>query len=232
LEVFEGPLDLLLQLIQRRELDITAVALAQVTDQYLEYVRRLEEVDPGALAEFLVVAAKLILIKSRALLPQPPSIEDEEEEDPAEELARRLIEYRKFKAVAESLQARESQGLRAYVRTAAPVRPGQLFNLEGVSLDDLVIAFQQALELHPTLAVSEEVAPLTVSIDDQIRVILDRVTRAGEISFNRFLAGAASRLEVIVSFLALLELIKQKRVTVRQEELFGEIVVARWLADA
>lgn len=225
LEVFEGPLDLLLQLIQRQEMDITTVALAQVTDQYLDYVSRLEEIDPGALAEFLVIAARLLLIKSRALLPQPPLMVEEDGEDPGEELARRLIEYRKFKAAAVGLRAREEQGLRAYVRLASPPRLDRRVELDGLSLDDLIAAFRQALALHPAPAVSGDIVPFTLTIEDQMREIMNRVAQGGQISFKRFLAAAASRLEVVVSFLALLELIKLKKVAVHQAEPFGEIII-------
>lgn len=225
LTVFEGPLDLLLQLIENRELDITTVSLAQVTDQYLEYIGLLQEIEAGALAEFLVIAAKLLLIKSRLLLPQPPGLE-EEEEDVGQELARQLLEYKRFKEAALTLRQREAQGLRAYVRVAPPPELPRRFDLEGVSVDDLLEAVRQALQAHPAPPVSEVVAPFVISIADKMAEILDSVAERGRVSFQRLLAESRSRLEVIVAFLALLELIKEHKVVVRQERLFGDIFVA------
>ncbi|RLC70356.1 MAG: chromosome segregation protein ScpA, partial [Chloroflexi bacterium] len=149
LPVFEGPLDLLLHLIEREELDITSVSLAQVTDQYLTYLSLMEKPPAEVLADFLVVAAKLLLIKSRALLPQPPGSLSTEEEDVGEDLARQLIEYRRFKRVAESLRRREEAGLRAYLRLAPPPRLARPLDLEDVPLDDLVAAMRQALSVTP-----------------------------------------------------------------------------------
>jgi segregation and condensation protein A len=226
LTVFEGPLDLLLQLIEKRELDITTVSLAQVTDQYLDYIGLLQEIDAGALAEFLVLAAKLLLIKSRLLLPQPPGLDGEREEDVGQDLAQQLLEYKRFKEAALVLRQREAQGLRAYVRVASPPELPRRLDLEGVSLNDLVEAVRQALQTRPAPPVSEVVPPLVVSIADKMAEILDSVAERGRVSFQRLLAKSRSRLEVIATFLALLELIKEHEVVVRQERLFGDILVA------
>lgn len=228
LAVFEGPLDLLLHLIERQELDITRIALAQVTDQYLEYIGLLAEIEAGALAQFLVVAAKLLLIKSRLLLPRPPEADDEDadEEDPGEELARQLLEYKRFKEAAARLREREEQGLRAYVRLAVPPAGIARPNLEDVSLGDLLAAVRQALAVHPAAPVSHMVSALTFSIADMMAEIGERVVHRGQVSFQQLLAEARSRLEVVVAFLALLELIKQQKVVVRQDQLFGEIVIS------
>jgi len=225
LEVFEGPLDLLLHLIEKQELDITRVSLAAVTDQYLEYIQRLERISAESLADFLVVAAKLLLIKSRALLPAPPAVE-EEEEDLGEELARQLREYKKFKEAAQQLREREEQGLRAYVRLASLPRVERELDLTDVSLDDLLAAVREALTLQPpSEPVNGVVTPIVISISDKIQDIEALLSEHGSFNFNRLLHTAASRGEIIVTFLALLELIKARRVRVRQEQLFGEIVV-------
>ena len=225
LTVFEGPLDLLLQLIEKQELDITTVSLAQVTDQYLDYIGLLQEIDAGALAEFLVIAARLLLIKSRLLLPQPPGLDEEREDDVGQDLARQLLEYKRFKEAARTLRHREEQGLRAYVRVAPPPDLPERVDLEGVSLDDLVEAVRQALQARPAPPVSQVVPPLMVSIAEKMAEILGAVARQGRVRFQRLLAESRSRLEVIVAFLALLELIKEHKVVVRQERLFGDILV-------
>ena len=228
LEVFEGPLDLLLHLIEKQELDITKVSLVAVTDQYLEYISHVEGINADNLADFLVVAAKLLLIKSRALLPAPPASVSEEEEDVGDELARQLREYKLFKELAQQLRSREELGLRAYLRLAALPDLERKLDPTGVSLEDLLAAAREALELHAPLSpVNGVVAPLTISIADRIRHIESLLTRKGSFSFHRMLRRAKSRPEIIVTFLALLELIKARRIQVQQEKLFGEIWVSR-----
>jgi len=172
LPAFEGPLDLLLHLIERRELDITAISLGTVTDQYLEYVELLEEVEPSTLADFLTVAAQLMLIKSRLLLPQPEPEDVPEEEDPAEALARRLEEYRQFKQVAAGLRDRETKGLRAYKRGGPlpdfPTRP----LLEGIAPADLAQTLQALLSQRPKVAsVNRVIRPLRVTIAEKIELL-------------------------------------------------------------
>jgi segregation and condensation protein A len=211
-------------LIEKRELDITKVSLAQVTDQYLEYISLLHELEAAALADFLVIAAKLLLIKSQMLLPQPPPIE--EEEDVGDDLVRQLIEYKKFKEAAQELRQREETGLRAYVRVAPPPKLERTLDLEGITLDDLLEAVQQALAVTPLApSVSNMVAPITVTITDKISQIEAALRRRGRVSFNRLLSRAVSRVEIIVAFLAVLELIKRQRVDVQQERAFGEIII-------
>ena len=233
LSLFEGPLDLLLHLIEREELDITKISLAQVTDQYLSYISQLEELHPEILADFLVVAAKLLLIKSQVLLPQPeaqtPAVD---EEDPGEALARQLREYKQFKTVAEMLRQRETDGLRNYIRVALPPKLEPKLSLGDVTLDDLVAAVRQALEVRPPdPAVSEVVSPMTVTIGEQMALIRDELTHRKQISFRGLLRRAASRVEIIVTFLAVLELIKQYVVEVQQDTLFGDIIISPSTTD-
>ena len=228
LEVFEGPLDLLLHLIEKQELDITTVSLAAVTDQYLEYIARLDRLNAETLADFIVVAAKLLLIKSRALLPVPPSLLGEREEDVGDDLVRQLREYKKFKQLARQLRQREESGLRAYLRVASPPRLEPKLDLSGVTLDDLLAAVREALAVKPLAPpVDGVVSPVIVTIADKIEVIEKWVARKGSFSFQRLLRKASSRLEIIVTFLALLELIKGQHVQVQQDRLFGEIMVSR-----
>jgi len=228
LAVFEGPLDLLLQLIERREMDITTVSLAAVTDQYLEHIRLLdaERLDAAAMADFLVVAAKLLYIKSQVLLPRPPEPLSPGEEDPGEALARQLREYKRFKQVAEGLRAREEAGLRSYPRVAPPPRIETGFRLEGVALADLLAAVQEALARLPSPPDAESAVPgFTVSIDDKIADIARQTAGQRQVRFRELMRAATSRVEVIVTFLALLELIRLRQVTVAQEALFGDIVI-------
>jgi len=226
LPVFEGPLDLLLHLIEREELDITQVSLAQVTNQYLDYLAQLSERDPDSLADFLVVAARLLLIKSRVLLPQPPRSAEFEEEDTGEDLVRQLIEYKKFKEVARWLAEIEGQGINAYVRVAGAPPMERSVDLGDVTLDDLLAAVRQALAIKPPAPSADDaVAPITITIADQMSLIERGMAGGRQVSFRRLLSDATNRVEVIVTLLALLEMIKQLRVTVRQEQLFGDILI-------
>jgi segregation and condensation protein A len=226
LPVYSGPLDLLLQLIEREELDITRVALAQVTDQFLAYMKVLESLNLGDLADFLVIASRLVLIKSEALLPRPVERQPGEE-DPAEELARQLIAYKRYKEIALALHGREAGGLRTYLRLAPPPKLEPMLDLSRVSTLDLLEAVRRALALHPDKpALGTVVAPPKVTIRDQIRLIA-RSLRAGDgrTSFQAMLAAATRQMEVIVAFLAVLELIKRRKIEARQEGAFGEIVL-------
>ncbi len=227
LPVFEGPLDLLLHLIEQESLDITKISLAQVTDQYLDYISLLEELSAEALADFLVIAAKLLLIKSEMLLPRPPGAPgEEEEEDIGDELAHQLIEYKRFKEAAGGLKQREESGLRAYVRIAPPPRLDKPLDLEDVSLADLVEAVQRALNVRPPRPpVSEVVTPFTVTVAEKMTFIEQKLERQRRVSFNQLLDQATSRQEIIVTFMAVLELIKLKGIEVRQDRLFGKIFI-------
>lgn len=234
LPVYEGPLDLLLELIERAELDITKVALAQVTDQYLTYLRQVTDLDLGDLASFLVVAARLLQIKSEALLPRPPEREPGEE-DPGDALARQLVLYRQFKEVAAALGARLDAGLRTYTRRAPPPRAEPHLELGTVDLDALRRTFLEVLaatQAEPGLV--ESVQPQQVNIRQKIGLIFHSLRRKGRMGFAELLRASRSRLEVVVSFLAVLELIKQRQVMALQEESFGEIEIvpgAEWRPD-
>ena len=227
LPVFEGPLDLLLHLIEREELDITQVSLAQITNQYLEYLAQLSERDPDNLADFLVVAAKLLLIKSRVLLPQPPSSLRAEDEDVGQDLVQQLIDYKRFKEAARWLKHLDEQGMQSYIRLAGVPTLDRVVDLGEVTLEDLLTAVRDVLAIKPPdQSVNGTVAPITISISDQIDLI-ERKTRHGRtVSFRRLLERATTRMEVIVTLLALLEMVKQLRVTMRQDSQFGDIEIA------
>jgi len=226
LAVFEGPLDLLLHLIEREELDITTIALAKVTDQYMAYLAELERRRVKELADFLVVAAKLVLIKSLALLPRPPAAPSEAE-NIGDELVHQLQVYKRFKEIATLLQEREKQGLHGYLRIAPLPRLEPQLELGDVTPDDLLTAVQEALDAIPAPPVREVVGTITVTIDEQITRIEEHLTWRHQVRFRDVLTEATTRVEVIVTLLALLELIKQDRVRVLQERLFGAIIIER-----
>jgi segregation and condensation protein A len=228
LPVFEGPLDLLLHLIERQELDITQVSLAQVTNQYLEFLAQISERDPDNLADFLIVAAKLLLIKSRVLLPQPPAPPvPEDEGDVGEDLVQQLIEYKKFREVARWLRALDAQGQCSYVRVGATPHLDPIVDVGDVSLDDLLDAVREALAVQlPEPTVNSVVAPIVITIADQMELIERETARGRTVSFRYLLEQATSRVEIIVTLLALLEMVKQLRVEIRQDRLFGDIRIA------
>ncbi len=225
---FEGPLDLLLSLIERQELDITRVSLAAVADQYLDLISKPGAIELTQLADYLIIAAKLILIKSRLLLPQPETAGADTEEDVGEALARQLREYKVFKQAAAFLRERQQQGMRTFPRFAPPPRPEPtVWKLRGVTTEDLVHALSKALNVRPSLPQGTLTVSVTVSIEQQIRTIVQLTTERGRISFNKLLESAATRVEIIVTFLAVLELIKRRLIRAEQEELFGDILLVR-----
>jgi segregation and condensation protein A len=223
--VYEGPLDLLLQLIERAELDITTLALAQVTDQYLAHLRSLQEQNVAEVSGFLVIAARLLQIKSAALLPRPSLDQKPEEEDAGEALARQLITYKRFKELATVLTQREAEGLRTHLRVAPPpIKVEAKLDMSNITLVDLIFAAREIFGGKPNLtALSRVVAMPRVTIREKIRAIVDSLRLAGKATFRNFLNGRSDRLEIVVTFLAMLELIKRHVVEVSQTSLFGEI---------
>lgn len=228
LPLFEGPLDLLLHLIEREELDITEVSLVAVTDSYLRALEAMEEIEAGALAEFLVVAAKLLYLKSRTLLPRPRTGE-EDEEDSGDALIQQLLEYRRYKSVAEGLRQRQEAGLRVFVRLAPVPKGERKLDLSGVSADKLTQALQRALRRIPSDPPRPRVHTYSITVAEQIEVVREHINAAlpqqRAISFDTLLSSQRSRMEIVVTFLAVLELIKQREIVVEQEEVFGEIVL-------
>lgn len=225
LEQFEGPLDLLLTLVERRELEITAVSLAAVADQYLEQVRRLDPLPADELVDFLFIAGKLLVIKSRALLPPERAAPDEEEEDPAEELARRLREYRSFKQAAAALGELEARGWRSYPRAAPPpaLPPAPL----APTPPRLLLRALERLLLHAERRLPAEevegVPPPQPTISEQVALIERLLHERARVRFNEVIAAVRTRRELVVSFLALLEMLKRGQVDVTQTGLYGEI---------
>jgi segregation and condensation protein A len=222
-EVYEGPLDLLLQLIEHAELDITKLALAQVTDQYLQHLRLMQDRDANEVSAFLVIAAKLLQIKSEVLLPRPPTREPGEE-DPGEALALQLLAYKRYRAIANHLGARSEAGLRTYLRLAPPPRIEGILDLSGLTLMDLAAAASAVFSQADARRALGTIVPIpTVTIREKISLIARSLRLVSRISFRKLLGEQRSRLDIAVTFLAMLELIKRHIITAHQEKLFGEI---------
>jgi segregation and condensation protein A len=222
-DLFAGPLSLLLDLIERSELDITTVALAQVTDQYLSYLEQLETRDPSEVSSFLVIAAKLLLIKSIHLLPRPP-VYAVEEEDAAEQLVQQLKLYKKFKKVSQFLETRQNLGYHTFVRVSPPeIHSEGKLDMSGVSLQTI---FACALEIFTNrsgaINLDEVVAMPRVTIREKIKTILEALSLTKASTFEKMLKSG-SRIEIVITFLALLELIKRQIIEVNQIALFEDI---------
>ena len=225
LEIYEGPLDLLLSLIENAELDITKVSLGLITDQYLAHLSLIKDRDPAEVSSFLVIAAKLIQIKSNALLPKPELPEMvSEEEDPGEALVQQLILYKKFKTVSNLLKDKDAAGHHSYLRVSPPPFEVEAkLDLSDVTLEDLLEAAQLAFQYTKELSHLDEVVSLPrVTIREKIFGILDilRINKATRFSY---LLSKNTRVEIVVTFLAMLELVKQHIVHASQEIIFGEI---------
>ena len=226
LPIFNGPLDLLLHLIEREELDVTAISLARVTEQYLEQVEsRRENIE--YLIDFLVVGARLVLIKSRALLPRPPAApEGEEEEDPAEALLRQLRQYKQFKEAAQWLQWREAEGLRTYLRVAPPPRVERRPDLSDVTLVALLQALRELLARAEAQERSVEVIrPRRITIEGQLRHVRRALRSQKRAPFHALLGSDPDVVEVAITLLATLELIKRQEIVAYQPQPFGPIEV-------
>lgn len=225
-ELFDGPLDLLLDLIIKAELDITRLSLAAVTDQYLEHLGELSQYSAVEISGFLVVAAKLLQIKSEALLPRPPERE-EGEEDPAESLTRQLRIYRKIKQTAIWLKALAAKGQHSFIRLAPPPVIESDVDLQGTTISDLLSYFKRLYQFE------EDAAPITtvvaipkVTIKNKIRDLIQDLRNDQNLSYSHLLPEQHTRIEAIILFLAILELIKQKYVSAEQDNLFADINIS------
>jgi segregation and condensation protein A len=222
--VFDGPLDLLLQLTERRELDITTVSLARVADLYLAHVRSLEAIDPYDLADFIAVAAKLLLIKSTILLPRPPRAVEVEDVDDPTDLTERLREYQAIKQAAVALREREDAGLRSYPRLVPLPPPPAPLRREAGAPADLVRALERIARLAILPLPPGEVAREPFSISDLMAALRARTGRGERLSFLAQLSSG-SRAEVVATFLAVLELLRLGEIEARQDERFGDIMI-------
>lgn len=226
-DIFEGPLDLLLNLIERAELDITTLSLAAVTEQYLVYLHHLEKIHADEISAFLVIAAKLVQIKSEALLPRSP-VRQSGEEDPGALLVEQLRLYKRFKVVASLLGDREAKNLRTYLRLAPPPKIEGKLDLSNITIADLIGA---ALEVYAKgiekQALGTVISAPKVTIREKIELISKKLGVAEHAHFRELLGDNPSRIEIVVTFLALLELVKRYRVAASQEGLFADIEIVR-----
>lgn len=231
LEVFEGPLDLLLYLIRRDELDIYDIPIERVAAQYSEYLRLMKMLDLNIAGEFIVMAATLALIKSRMLLPvesRQTEEEEEEETDPRWDLVRQLVEYKRFKDAASRLQEREFLQQNVFVRggeaEVAESGGAEERALGDVGLFDLITAFHEVLARAPVEPIGE-IEPIQWSVPDKIDMILRLTKRSETVAFSKLFHAHSPRGEIIVTFLALLELLRLRQVVVFQSAVFSEILL-------
>ncbi len=231
LEIFEGPLDLLLYLIKKDEVDIHSISIERITRQYLDYINTFKLLNIDLASEFIVMAANLMYLKSRTLLPrteQPPE-EDAEEDDPRWELIRQLIEYKKFKDAAGFLALREmeQEGRFAHQPDTAEKPEQEPPRLAEVSIFDLIRAFQNVLKRFEESHELGDIVDDRFTVSDKIDLLMEQFTPGESRRFDLLFESATTKAEVIVTFLALLELMKLNQFVVRQKALLGEIVIER-----
>lgn len=228
LKEFEGPLDLLLSLIEEQKLDITQIALAQVTEQFLRYIKQLEHLDPTSLADYLTIAARLLVIKSRAIL---PTLEVEaDEEDSAQDLAARLLLYKQFREAARYLKRLDNRRRQSFTRTLQFEERINFYPDPELSAKEIhdsiltVLTSLKELDSLPKAKIRE-----AISIQEKIDQLQTHLSQQIETKLSTLLDSAKNKSEVIVTFLALLELIKQKILIVDQETLFTDITIRKFV---
>ena len=227
LNVFEGPLDLLLHLIEKNKVNIYDIPIVTITEQYLEYVNNMEEEDLDVMSEFLVMAATLIKIKSKMLLPKDEE-DPEDEEDPREELVRRLLEYKMYKYAAGELKDLEIEGNKAFFKKATI--PAELISKADVDLQKLNEIFKSVMrkqvdKVDPIRSKFKEIEREEISLEEKMAEVREEVRGLEGINFRTLLEMQASKMNIIVTFLAILELMKIGAIAIRQEDIFGEIII-------
>lgn len=236
LESFEGPLDLLLHLIDKSELDIYDIPIKDITDQYMDYIQSMQELELEVTSEFLVMAATLLSIKSKMLLPKPPVeeiIDDgawDEDYDPRLELVQKLIEYRKYKEAADHLREKELERSLIFTREPLDLTPYMKRvpenPVKGLHIADLLLAFRKALRKQASKNVVAKIRRDEISVKDRIRQVVKQLKdHGGKLLFSSLLSEDISREEIVVTFLSLLELMKMKHIVCYQHKLFEDIVI-------
>ncbi len=229
LDIFEGPLDLLLYLIKKDEIDIYEVSIERITHQYLDYLDTFKMLNIELASEFIVMAANLMYIKSRELLPkaQQPPDEEADEDDPRRELIRQLVEYKKFKDAAQFLSAQEIKGDEYFAANPEPPDLSGPEEVAQVGIFDLIRAFQKVLQRFEKTDDIREIVDDRYTVSGKIDYLLETVPVGARVPFESLFASAASRSELIVTFLALLELTKLNHFQIEQVHLLGQITVVR-----
>jgi len=232
LDIFEGPLDLLLYLIKKDEVDIHTISIERITKQYLTYIDTFKMLNIDLASEFIVMAANLMYIKSRTLLPKSvmPPEEDIEEDDPRWELIRQLIEYKKFKDAAGFLSRKETEQEDFFAhmpeKSAPPVDDANE-PLPDANIFDLIRAFQNVLKRFEDATDLGDIVDDRYTVSDKIDLLLATIEAGGSIQFTSLFEAATSKTEVIVTFLAVLELMKMNQFCIIQPQLLGEIEIQR-----
>jgi segregation and condensation protein A len=225
LEIFEGPLDLLLHLIKKNEVSITDIPIAAITEQYLATVELMQSLNLDMAGEFLVMAATLIHIKSRMLLPAGDEEPDEDEDvDPRGELIKRLLEYQRYKDAAAELEQREVLTRDVFVRASAPVEESGPREFREVSVFELLGALKRVIDRLPKDTV-HEVTLEKITVREKMALLLDTLRNTSRVLFESLFAGVKTRIEIIVTFLAMLELVKVRAIRIFQEQPGDEIVI-------
>ena len=230
--VYDGPLDLLLDLIKKNEMNVYDIPVAEITQQYLDYLKVMKQLDLEVAGEFIVMAATLIYIKSKMLLPTDKDEEEGEGEDPRAELVRKLLEYQAFKEAAKELGLLQTERGKVFTRQITDYYLGEL-DPEDVGVDtfsanffDLIVAFQNVLS-KKTPKNQHEVFEEVISIEEKMMQIQSYLAEKGKVSFNELFSERWTRNELIATFLAVLELVRTRFAWVRQDKQFGEIVIEK-----
>lgn len=225
LEIFEGPLDLLLHLIKKNEVSITDIPIATITEQYLATLQLMETFNLDVAGEFLVMASTLVHIKSRMLLPAGADEPDEEEGiDPREELVRRLLEYQRYKDAAGQLEQREVLTRDVFARSATPTEEVGPRGFRELSVFELLGALKQVIDRLPKDSV-HEVTLDKITVREKMTLLLDNLRQQSSVMFESLFGEINNRMEVIVTFLAMLELVKVRAIRIYQEEMAGPIMI-------
>ncbi len=229
-EIFEGPFDLLLFLIRKHEIDIYDIPIHDITNQFLEYIKQMEILDLEVAGEFIEMVASLMNIKARMLLPKPVFGDEDDVEDPRTELVQRLLEYKKFKEAASEMSEFEEHRRKMYSRKfflrPEDEKPSSTEEyLQNVTLFDLLLAFKKALDNMPKVTY-HEVKKIEVTIEEQTEYILNLLDAQPNILFSEFIEKLKDRIVIIVTFLALLDLIKLRKIIVRQSRVFDDIKIS------
>ena len=229
LDIFEGPMDLLLHLVQKEKIDIYEVSVSKIIDEYISYISLMKEMDINIASEFLVMASTLLAIKSKMLLPTRKQqieefIDEGDEINSAEELLRKLDEYQKYRAVAEILKKMENEEQKVFLRPHSK-KEGRENDIFDLSIDKLVIAIENML-LKKNKTEEIRILPREkITVGEMRSFIIKKVNSRKEINFTSLFSAAVSKLRIVTAFIALLELIKEKEVMVRQKKKFGNIII-------
>lgn len=232
LDVFQGPLDLLLHLIEKDEIDIYNIPIALITERYLDYLHTIQMLNLDGVGDFLVMAATLMQIKAKLLLPQAQYSDDTElepEEDPRLELARKLVEYKKIKDAAVLLQGMEEKQFAVYTRTAGEFHDRMTApasdNLKAMSVWDLFEAFKTIIDSMEVKHLKSAIPKPEISIKQRMTQLLDRITVEQSISFRKIFDDVTTKISLITCFLAVLELLRLRRISAYQDGIFGDIIL-------